>query len=142
MGASARPEDLARQIILRPLTEAETAAAVRTCAANAVDSADLRHLLAVLGLIAYVGHRCSCGHTAMSHKTTKSGKYRCFAIMGNSCGRGCSKNPKSELIPANPKGYQPGHIAPPGEQVTGLGTTCDCCACQSLHQELMAEDTT
>jgi hypothetical protein len=93
--------------------------------------------------MAYIGHRCGCGHTAIHHRTDKAGRAKCAAHAGTSCGRGCRMSKRSELLPTfNLKGRAIEQIvAPGGRLATASGEggmqTCACDNCQALHAELV-----
>ena len=91
--------------------------------------------------MAYIGHRCGCGHTDLNHSRDAK-KALCTANGGRSCGRGCRTNPKSQVLPTwDHKGRPVERVVPPGE---GLATptgndgvrTCNCDSCKALYAEL------
>lgn len=92
----------------------------------------------------FIGHRCGCGHMDIHHTVPKdpNGRRSCTAKAGTSCGRGCRKNPRSEVAPTfDCGGRRIERIVPPGERLASEGSsgtvaTCDCDACQALYAEL------
>lgn len=93
--------------------------------------------------MAYIGHRCGCGHMDIHHDAGAK-KTTCSANNGNSCGKGCQKNPKASVAPTfDVKGntvervVQPGHRFGNEEKPQyGPIRTCDCDACRALYTEL------
>jgi hypothetical protein len=94
--------------------------------------------------MAYIGHRCGCGHMDINHDPDAK-KNRCKAAAGASCSKGCRKSAKSIVRPTFDIKAQPvERIVPPGERIAAEGTTpytpktCDCDSCQALYAELTA----
>jgi hypothetical protein len=92
--------------------------------------------------MAYIGHRCGCGHLDIHHKTDAA-RSSCQADGGHSCGRGCRKSTKALLLPTfDLKGRPVERIVPPGERWGapngGPMTTCACDNCQVLYAERTA----
>lgn len=90
--------------------------------------------------MAYIGHRCGCGHLDMHHKpgTPKSA---CEHNAGASCGKGCRKSTRAVLVPTfNSKAELIERVVRPGERLgddNGF-RTCDCPNCQALYADLTA----
>lgn len=88
--------------------------------------------------MAYIGHRCGCGHSDLQHSDSDT----CQANAGTSCGRGCTPDPESQILPSfDAKGTRIERVLPPGDSFKSVGgvsivTTCTCDACQTLHQQL------
>jgi hypothetical protein len=87
--------------------------------------------------MAYIGHRCPCGHLDIHHKPDAK-KTSCEAAAGASCGKGCRKTTKAVLVPTfDSRGRRVEQITPPGEHIPGIGRqACDCPNCRALHAEL------
>lgn len=94
--------------------------------------------------MAYIGHRCACRHSDLSHAVDKAGKRRCNT---NPCTRRCRRNETSELLPTFDRKAQPiERIVPPGSGLDTEGEyafsarTCDCDDCRALYTELTGTD--
>lgn len=93
--------------------------------------------------MAYIGHRCSCGHTDLSH-TGEGDKAQCTAVSGGSCGRGCTPAAAPELVPTfDINGRSVERVITPGDGLPNEAggftvRTCACDACTDLHQQLTA----
>ncbi|MFD5081890.1 hypothetical protein ACFWOG_04510 [Kitasatospora sp. NPDC058406] len=90
--------------------------------------------------MAYIGHRCGCGHMDTQHKAGAP-KSTCEARAGLSCRTGCRKSVKSLLRPTfDLKGRPVERIVPPGERIGGNNghVTCACDNCEALYAELTA----
>lgn len=86
--------------------------------------------------MAYIGHRCGCGHMDIHHKPDAA-RSACLANGGKSCGNGCRKNPKASVAPSfDRKGRPVERIVPPGERMGQVVKTCGCEACHALYIEL------
>lgn len=92
--------------------------------------------------MAYIGHQCGCGHSAVQHRTDEADRSHCTAIAGTSCGRGCRMSKRSAKLPTfDARGRSIERIVPPGDRLatrSGAGRlqTCDCDGCQALYAEL------
>jgi hypothetical protein len=93
--------------------------------------------------MAYIGHRCDCGHSDLQHTGDGTGKLgACQASYGYSCGRGCGPTPEPEVISTfDSKGRPIERIIPPGDGLKSesgapIVRTCPCDACTALHSEL------
>lgn len=92
--------------------------------------------------MAFIGHRCTCGHNDLNHTRNDKGKAVCTARSGGSCGKGCIASGEPELLPTfDRKGRHIEQITPPGDGLktesgsTGV-KTCICDACQALYAQL------
>jgi hypothetical protein len=95
--------------------------------------------------MAYIGHRCPCGHTDLQH--TQNGEDgnlgHCTADFGSTCRRTCGPIPEPpEVIPTfDIKGNQVERVIEPGgglpsENGNPVVKTCPCAACVALHEQL------
>ncbi|MFB7617802.1 hypothetical protein [Kitasatospora sp. NPDC056181] len=91
--------------------------------------------------MAYIGHRCGCGHMDAQHKAGAA-KTACQARAGLSCGGGCRKSVKSVLAPTFDVKARPiARVVTPGERIGGNNgfVTCGCDNCQALYEQLTAQ---
>lgn len=94
--------------------------------------------------MAYIGHRCGCGHTDLSHihDGTSDSLGACAAEFGATCRRTCGPLTEPEVIPTfDSKGRPVERIITPGgglpsESGAPIVKTCPCDACQALHEQL------
>jgi hypothetical protein len=92
--------------------------------------------------MAFIGHRCGCGHNDLNHAEDDKGKQICTAKAGASCGKGCKSQGEPELMPTfDAKGGTVERILPPGDGLRAMGDsvvvrTCGCDACQALYEQL------
>ncbi|ELP62819.1 hypothetical protein PV735_11230 [Streptomyces turgidiscabies] len=92
--------------------------------------------------MAFIGHRCTCGHNDLNHIESENGKRNCTAKSGGSCGKPCTSQGDSEVLPTfDLKGNHVERIIAPGdgpqtEGGTVLVRTCTCDACQALYEQL------
>ena len=100
--------------------------------------------------MAYIGHRCDCGHSDLNHAgygTGTTGLGACQGSFGNSCGRGCGPVPEPEVIPTyDGKGNQVERVIEPGDGLPSANgnpvvKTCPCDACVAVHEQLAAAST-
>lgn len=82
--------------------------------------------------MAYIGHRCGCGHMDIRHELKKDGtRGSC------SCSNRCRKSTTATVAPSfDPKGRTVERIVPPGERLGNVVPTCSCDACEALYAEL------
>ncbi|MDX3759299.1 hypothetical protein [Streptomyces sp. AK02-04a] len=91
--------------------------------------------------MAYIGHRCNCGHSDLQHSQTGEGKTlgSCSASF-NPCN--CGPIPEPEVIPTfNTKGKQVERVIAPGGGLPSASgnpvvKTCPCDACTALYEQL------
>lgn len=97
--------------------------------------------------MAYIGHRCDCGHTDLSHEHdgTSDNLGRCTAEFGSTCRRACGPVvAPPEVIPTfDAKGNQVERVIEPGDGLRAMGDhvivrTCPCDACVALHEQMAA----
>ncbi|WP_406444464.1 hypothetical protein OHB14_36505 [Streptomyces sp. NBC_01613] len=94
--------------------------------------------------MAYIGHRCDCGHSDLSHAGDDTGNTlgRCTAEFGASCSRDCGPVNQPEVIPTfNGKGRPVERVIEPGgglpsESGNPVVKTCPCDACVAMHEQL------
>lgn len=94
--------------------------------------------------MAYIGHRCPCGHSDLQHAGDGTGQTlgQCTAEYGTTCSRTCGPVQTPEVIPTfDCKGRAIERVLAPGdglrsESGTPLVKTCLCDACTALHGEL------
>jgi hypothetical protein len=92
--------------------------------------------------MAFIGHRCSCGHNDLNHTENDAGKKVCTAKAGGSCGRSCRTQGESEVLPTfDRKGRHIERVLAPGdglktESGAALVKTCTCDDCQAFHEQL------
>lgn len=92
--------------------------------------------------MAFIGHRCSCGHNDINHAEDGKGKRVCTANGGAPCKRRCKTNGEPELMPTfDGKGNRVERIVRPGGGLAigdahPIGRTCECESCQSLYGQL------
>jgi hypothetical protein len=92
--------------------------------------------------MAFIGHRCSCGHNDLNHTQNDKGKRICTARAGGSCGKGCYPQGEPEVMPTfDRKGLRVERLITPGngletENGTHVVRTCTCDDCQALYQQL------
>lgn len=88
--------------------------------------------------MAYIGHRCRCGHGDANHRVTDSRERICTANGGQSCGRGCRRPNTASLHPTwSITGRSIEEITPPGTRRPAWPEpTCSCDACWALYTEL------
>jgi hypothetical protein len=90
--------------------------------------------------MAYIGHRCDCGHSDLNHRQDGGGESLggCVAT----CQRPCGPMPEPEVIPTFDLKAKPvERVIVPGEGLPGGGfvvRTCTCDACVALHEQLVA----
>lgn len=92
--------------------------------------------------MAYIGHRCNCGHTDLQHvhDGTETSLGGCTAGAGASCGRPCGPVQEPEIIPTfDLKGRPVDRVIEPGGGLaseTGvlIVRTCTCDACTALYE--------
>lgn len=98
--------------------------------------------------MAYIGHRCTCGHSDLQHTRdgTSNSLGRCTAGAGGSCGRICGPQPEPpEVIPTfDSKGRAVERVIPPGGGLPAMGDasvlkTCPCEACSALYDQMTAQ---
>ncbi|MCI3271428.1 hypothetical protein [Streptomyces cylindrosporus] len=97
--------------------------------------------------MAYIGHRCKCGHSDLHHTQDGTGKTlgRCTADYGKGCSRGCSRSiPEPEVIPSfDGKGRVVERVIEPGDGLASMSDsptvrTCPCEACVALYAQVTA----
>lgn len=96
--------------------------------------------------MAYIGHRCDCGHSDLSHAGDGTGENlgRCTAEFGASCKHTCGPVPQPEVIPTfDGKGNQVERVIEPGgglpsESGNAVVKTCPCDACVAMHEQLVS----
>lgn len=96
--------------------------------------------------MAYIGHRCDCGHTDLQHTGNGEGSTLgpCTGGFGVSCGKGCGTTPESEVFPTFDRKVRPiERIIPPGDGLRSennvtIVKTCPCDACVALHEQLVS----
>jgi hypothetical protein len=90
--------------------------------------------------MAYIGHRCDCGHSDLNH--TQDGAGKSLGNCTSTCQRPCGPIAQPEVIPTFDLKAKPvERVIIPGE---GLLTesggfavrTCACDACVALHEQL------
>ena len=94
--------------------------------------------------MAYIGHRCDCGHSDLQHAAdgTADTLGLCTADYGVTCRRTCGPVPEPEVIPTFDFHGRPVErvIAPGGglPSVSGAAgvKTCPCDACTALYEQL------
>ncbi|MEV8045914.1 hypothetical protein AB0P02_19015 [Streptomyces griseoluteus] len=92
--------------------------------------------------MAFIGHRCSCGHNDLNHKLDTDDKQVCTARSGEACGEGCDTQGDPELMPTfDRKGRPIERILAPGDALetesgVRLISTCECDACRDLYEQL------
>jgi hypothetical protein len=93
--------------------------------------------------MAYIGHRCDCGHTDLQHEhdATSDTLGRCTAEYGVTCSRGCGLVNEPEVIPTfDAKGNRVERVIEPGDGLRSMGgavivRTCTCDACRALYEQ-------
>lgn len=93
--------------------------------------------------MAYIGHRCTCGHTDLQHTQDGAGNTlgRCTGSF-NACA--CGPIPAPEVVPSfDRKGKRVERIIEPGsglpsESGAPVVKTCPCDACVALHEQLVS----
>lgn len=93
--------------------------------------------------MAYIGHRCDCGHSDLQHTGdgTSDTLGACSASF-NPCG--CGTTPEPEVIPTfDTKGRTVERVIAPGgglpsESGNPVVKTCPCDACVALHEQLVS----
>lgn len=96
--------------------------------------------------MAYIGHRCDCGHTDLSHRNNGEGQSLggCTGYCGTSCGTPCGSMPEPEVFPTfDAKGRPVERVIEPGGGLPAMGDndvlkTCPCAACAALYEQLVA----
>lgn len=92
--------------------------------------------------MAFIGHRCSCGHNDINHADNDKGKPICTAKAGSPCGKPCKSLGESEVMPTfDRKGNTVERIIAPGdgletESGVKVVTTCGCDVCLALYEQL------
>lgn len=94
--------------------------------------------------MAYIGHRCQCGHSDLQHTQTGEGDTlgSCTGSFSG-CAPRCGPIPAPEVIPTfDTKGRQVERVIPPGDGLRSEGggivvKTCPCDACVALHEQLV-----
>ncbi|MFJ8110460.1 hypothetical protein [Streptomyces sp. NPDC096132] len=92
--------------------------------------------------MAFIGHRCACGHNDLNHTKSDTGKQICTAKAGASCGKSCKSQSESEVMPTfDRRGLRIKRVIAPGDGLeTESGSpvvrTCACDACQALYEQL------
>ncbi|KDN83450.1 hypothetical protein [Kitasatospora cheerisanensis] len=91
--------------------------------------------------MAYIGHRCACGHLDVHHRADSASREHCEAVGGVRCGKGCRKSSTSILVPTfDLAGRRIETITEPGQWIgEGAGysrAACACDDCRALHAEL------
>ena len=94
--------------------------------------------------MAYIGHRCDCGHTDLQHTQNGEGDSlgNCTADYGVTCGRACGPIPEPEVIPTfDFRGRSVERVIAPGDGLRSesgakIAATCPCAACQALYEQL------
>ena len=90
--------------------------------------------------MAYIGHRCNCGHSDLNHR--QDGSSKTLGGCTATCQKPCSPTAEPEVIPTfDIKARPVERVIVPGE---GLPTesggfvvrTCTCDACVALHEQL------
>jgi hypothetical protein len=90
--------------------------------------------------MAYIGHRCTCGHSDLNH--TKDGTSQSLGGCTATCQKPCGPTPEPEVIPTFDLKAQPvERVIVPGEGLPSEGggfviRTCTCDACVALHEQL------
>lgn len=88
--------------------------------------------------MAFIDHRCACGHRMTQHR----GAGRCQHYGGAGCGNPCSPlsdMPAPELMPSFTAQAKPvDMITPPGETFGNHFRTCGCEKCAALYEQLTA----
>lgn len=85
--------------------------------------------------MAFISHRCGCGHLLINHK----GPGHCAQKGGAGCGNPCSKTlPPPEVVPTWDVQRRPiTAIAEPGTSIGhGYPTMHDCDACRELYAQV------
>lgn len=90
--------------------------------------------------MAYIGHRCGCGHTDLSH-TGDGTTGACHARFGSSCGGKCAPAQPEVITSFDAKGKPIEQITPPGEGLKSqsgapIVRTCTCDECTALYEQL------
>ncbi|WP_055696530.1 hypothetical protein [Streptomyces silaceus] len=94
--------------------------------------------------MAYIGHRCDCGHSDLQHAEdgTSTTLGRCAAEYGVTCSRTCGPLNQSEVIPTfDCKGNRVERVIVPGEGLpsesgASIVKTCPCESCTALHEQV------
>ncbi|MFH8797085.1 hypothetical protein [Streptomyces sp. NPDC017941] len=92
--------------------------------------------------MAFIGHRCTCGHNDLNHTENDKGKNVCTANAGARCGRKCTALKEPELLPTfDIKGHPVERVIVPGdglrtESGTAVTQTCTCDGCQALYDQI------
>ncbi|MFJ3170605.1 hypothetical protein ACIPJK_07445 [Streptomyces roseus] len=93
--------------------------------------------------MAYIGHRCACGHSDLQHRGAQTGG-GCTARAGHPCQQPCGPVGEPQVIPTfNLHGQPIERVIAPGGGFPTLGgghhlRTCDCESCQALYAEVVA----
>jgi hypothetical protein len=95
--------------------------------------------------MAYIGHRCDCGHTDLQHRNNGTSKTlgSCTANCGLSCGFPCGATPEPQVIPTfDGHGRPVERVIAPGGGLPAMGDvdvlkTCPCDACVALYEQLV-----
>lgn len=89
--------------------------------------------------MAFIGHRCGCGHNDLNH--TQDGTGESLGSCVTTCTRPCGPVREPEVIPTFDIKAQPvERIVIPGEGLPTEGggfvvRTCTCDACQALYEQ-------
>jgi hypothetical protein len=87
--------------------------------------------------MAYIGHRCACGHSNTQHTSGK-----CTANNSKPCGRPCQMPDEAQVFPTfDVRGRRVERVIEPGGGWPSLGgntfgKTCTCDACTALYAEM------
>lgn len=90
--------------------------------------------------MAYIGHRCDCGHSDLNHRQDGTGTSLGGCV--TTCQQPCGPIPEPEVIPTFDLKAKPvERIIVPGEGLPSEGggfvvRTCACNACVALHEQL------
>lgn len=90
--------------------------------------------------MAYIGHRCNCGHSDLNH--AQDGTAETLGACTTTCQRPCGPVAEPEVIPTfDIKAKPVERIIPPGDGLRSEGggivvKTCACDACIALHEQL------
>ena len=95
--------------------------------------------------MAFIGHRCTCGHNDVNHTKNDKGKLVCTAKAGAPCGRPCKSQGEPEVMPSFAVTGRPvERIIPPGDGFRAMGDHvivktcyCYCDGCQALYEQLV-----
>lgn len=93
--------------------------------------------------MAYIGHRCTCGHSDLQHRGAQT-RGGCTARAGHPCQRPCGPVAEPQVIPTfDLHGRPVERVLAPGAAFPTLGSsghlhTCKCEDCAALYAQLTA----